>query len=333
VERLLAECEDRGNVKTRGAYEISYAPPLSFCYNKNYMDYKKILQRAVDLHVHVGPEIIPRKYTVPKLLQIERGKLRGLGVKNHFFPTISMNTSRTLNSTQPFVVNSITLNHYVGGFNKDAIRASAELSPRPIIVWFPTIHAENFLRQQKTEIPLEWIGVKPLATMKLRPANRIKGLSVWNEKHEISREVKMVLKTIKDYKAILATGHISWEESFVLVKYSMQEVGIHKVIITHPLYEKTDMPTDVQRELSELGAFVEHSFSMYTIDKIPIKRVVEQIKAVGAEHCILSSDVGQTFNKSPSEALEEFTRLLMGKGIEVKDIVKMLVENPNLLVC
>ena len=54
------------------------------------MDYRKILQQAIDLHIHIGPEIIPRKFTLPELVDYEKGKLRGVGVKNHFFPTIAM---------------------------------------------------------------------------------------------------------------------------------------------------------------------------------------------------------------------------------------------------
>lgn len=296
------------------------------------MDYQEILKQAIDLHIHIGPEIIPRKFLLSELLKYEEGKLKGVGVKNHFFPTIAMNTKDTLKQKRPFVINSVTLNHYVGGFNTDAIRASAELSPRPIIVWFPTIHAKNILKKQRFEIPTEWISSKLKKELKPRLSKDIKGLSVFDSKGEIKEEVKNVLDIIKECKAILATGHISWQESQVLVKFAIQKVGLEKVIITHPIYQKINMPIEIQKELVKIGAFVEYCFSMYSIDKIPIKQIADQIKKVGPKNCILSSDVGQTFIPSPSGALTEFIRLLSREGITNGEISTMLITNPEKLV-
>jgi len=294
------------------------------------MDYRKILQQAIDLHVHIGPEIIPRKFTLPELVDYEKGKLRGVGVKNHFFPTIAMEKPSAQDGS-PFVINSVVLNHYVGGFNPDIIRASAELSEKPIIVWFPTLHTEGFLQSQKFEIPEEWIDPKMRRRLKLRPTEKIKALSVFDN-GKISREVEMVLYSIKENGAILATGHLSWQESYELVKFAIEKIGVEKIIITHPIYQKIDMPIKIQKELAELGALIEHCYSMYSIDKISMDKIARQIKDVGADNCILSSDVGQTFSKSPSEALTDFISLLEQEGVTENEIKTMLIKNPARLV-
>lgn len=294
------------------------------------MDYRKILQQAVDLHIHIGPEIIPRKFTLPELVDYEKRKLRGVGVKNHFFPTIAMEKPLAQDGN-PFVINSVVLNHYVGGFNPDIIRASAELSEKPIIVWFPTLHTEKFLQSQKFEIPEEWIDLKMRERLKLRRTEKIKPLSVFDE-GKISKEVENVLYSLKENGAILATGHLSWQESYELVKFAVEKVGIEEVIITHPIYQKIDMPVDIQKDLAKLGAVIEHCYSMYSIDKIPMDRIARQIKDVGADNCILSSDVGQTFSKSPSESLAEFIFLLEREGVTESEIKTMLIQNPTRLV-
>ena len=58
------------------------------------LDMKKqlnnMITRAIDLHVHIGPEIIPRKYTAQSLADAERGKIAGCVLKNHFYPTAGM---------------------------------------------------------------------------------------------------------------------------------------------------------------------------------------------------------------------------------------------------
>jgi len=295
------------------------------------MNCQKIIKQAIDLHVHIGPEIIPRKFTLPGLIEYEKGKLKGIGVKNHFFPTAAMAKPSAKNGF-PFIVHSVVLNHYAGGFNQDIIRASSELSGRPIIVWFPTLHAEKFLRSQKFEIPEEWVDLKMRRKLKLRLTEGIKPLSIFSGNKAISEEAKGVLRAIKENNAILATGHLSWQESRELVKFAVKTSRIKKIIITHPIYQKINMPIEIQKELASLGAKIEHCYSMHSIDKIAISKIIGQIKKVGANNCILSSDAGQVFSKSPSESLVDFISLLNQKGITENEIKTMLIKNPARLV-
>lgn len=294
------------------------------------MNNQKILQQSIDLHVHIGPEIIPRKFTLPELLICEKGKLKGVGVKNHFFPTRAMNNSAD-DLTIPFVIYSVVLNNYIGGFNAAAVRASAELSPQPIIVWFPTLHAKNFLQRQQYEIPPEWIDPLRRKTMRLRPSKSLRSLTVFDAAGNLRKDVCEVLEVIKECNAILATGHLSWQESYALCKRATA-IGIKKIIITHPIYQPIDMPTNIQKQCTNMGAFIEQSFSMVAMDKIPIQSIAQQIKEVGAERCILTSDVGQTFSKNPSDALSEFMSLLYKEGLSEQEIKQMLIQNPAALV-
>lgn len=292
------------------------------------MDYQKILKQAIDLHVHIGPDIVPRRFNRGDLLSYEKGKLRGVAVKNHFFPTIA--TSVGKGKKDFLVIDSVVLNNYTGGFNPEIIRIAAELSKLPIIVWFPTLHAKNILAEQKFEIPQEWLGEKRI--LKPRLAKDIKVLGVFDDQGNISGEVRKVLWAIKDCQAVLATGHLSWPESLKLVEYAVFSVGLKKIIITHPIYQKINMPLDVQKRLASMGAFIEHCYSMHSIDKISIAEIVSQIKEVGVENCLLSSDVGQIFSKSPSEALTDFMSLLEKEGLAEEEIKIMLVDNPGRVI-
>lgn len=295
------------------------------------MDYKKLLQQSIDLHVHVGPEIVPRRFTVPALLKSEKNKLKGIAVKNHFFPAVAMGNKNIFEHKDPFIIYSVVLNNYLGGFNADIVRASAELSTRPIIVWFPTMHTDCFLKGQKFEIAQEWIAPALRKKMKLQLAKNVKKLTVLDRNNKVKEEVIKVLKIIKQYNAILATGHLSWKESRALVKQAAK-IGIKKIIVTHPIYHKIDMPTAVQKELAKLGAYMEHCLTMYSIDKISVQKIAKQIKEVGARNCILSSDVGQTFSPTPSEALKKFSQLLKKEKVSDREIRTMLITNPNELV-
>jgi len=295
--------------------------------------YQEILKQAIDLHVHIGPEMIPRKFTLPELINYEKSKLRGVGVKNHFFPTIAMSGLSTRDEEENLIViNSVVLNRYVGGFNPNIVRASAELSERPIIVWFPTLHTERFLQSQETEIPEEWIDPRLREKIKLRRSADIEPLSIFDDRNELTDEVKNIIGVVKENGAILATGHLAWQDSYELVKFASDEMGIKKIIVTHPIYQKIAMPISIQKKLAQRGALIEHCYSMYSIDKIPMRKIAEQIKEVGVDNCILSSDVGQIFSKSPSESLADFISLLLNEGVTKEEIKMMLIVNPGKLV-
>ncbi len=290
---------------------------------KNIRD---IIKQAIDIHVHIGPEIIPRKYTAQLFLDIEEEKLGGAVLKNHFYPTQPFINEIKIKS-RAMLFGGIVLNNYVGGLNDQAVYASSIISKQPIVVWFPTISAENFLNESKFEIPKEWINKKNFSAKK---SNEIEPVRVTTNGKLTPNAIK-VLSMIEQYNAVLATGHIAWEESVILINKAL-EMGIKKIVVTHPIYQRIDMPLKIQKKLAKQGCFIEHSYSMYSIDKIPINKIASQIKAVGFQSVILSSDVGQPFSPSPSKALYQFALLLNQEGISEDELFTMLVANPKNLL-
>jgi len=282
---------------------------------------KDIIKNAIDLHVHTGPDIMPRKYDLQSLIKAEEGKIGGFVTKRHFLPT----SGNSKIETELKIYDSVTLNNSVGGFNADAVRACAQISKKPLFVFGPTVHAEKFLRHQEYEIPPEWFGES--TEFVPRKASLVQGLVIWDENKKIKKEVLEVLEAIKEFNCILATGHITPEEAEALVREALN-LGIEKIILTHPVCPGMEMPISIQRELSVLGAYVEHCYTMYSIHKIPIKKIVAQIKEVGAMRCIVSSDVGQVFSASPSESLSLFYDLLIAEGITEAEMETMIVKNP-----
>lgn len=286
---------------------------------------KDIIRQAIDIHLHVGPEIIPRKYTAESFAMAEAGNIGGAVLKNHFYPTQPfVNAIRKKGSIQLF--GGIVLNNSVGGLNPEAVYSSAFLSEKPIMVWFPTINAENFLKKSAWEIAPEWVKKKGFVAQKAKDVNPV----IVSQKNKLTKGTLAVLQMIKKCNAVLATGHISWQES-MLVTNEAKKIGIKNIVITHPIYKRIDIPIDRQKELAKKGCFIEQSYSMYAIDKIPIDKIVKQIKNVGYESVILSSDVGQTFSPSPSDALYRFGRLLLTKGIKENELFTMMVKNPKKL--
>lgn len=284
---------------------------------------EEIVKQAIDLHLHIGPEIIPRRYTAASLAQQEKGRLSGAVLKNHFVSTIS--AAYEFSKPQLELYGGIVLNQSVGGLNSDAIRAAAQLSDKPIVVWLPTISASNFLNQSDYEIPPEWVNNPKFQA---RPAASIQGISLLNSDGALTVQATEVLRTVKDCGAVLATGHISAAETMAVATFAKQ-IGIRSVIITHPIYQRTKLTISQQKQVARLGCFLEQCFSMISIDNIDITEMTKQIQAIGPGSIVLSSDVGQLFSPSPSQALQQFAKLLVEQGIPLQWIRTMLVTNPR----
>ncbi|MCL4360566.1 DUF6282 family protein [Patescibacteria group bacterium] len=287
---------------------------------------QNIVRQSIDLHVHIGPEIVPRKFTVSQLVQAEKGSIGGFALKNHFWSTVPF--VREAQTKDIRLVGSVVLNSFVGGLNPDAIYAARTLTEVPFIVWFPTVSASQFLQSSAWEIAPEWID--PKVNVKVRKSQDIPGISVLSSDGTLTKQAAACLLAIKKAGAILATGHISWKEARSLTNRAFI-LGIKKIILTHPIYQKIAMPVAVQKTLAQKGAFVEFCYSMYSIDTIPIAAIVRDMRTIGPARCIVSSDVGQTFSPSPSRALTRFASLLQKEGISSEELSVMMVKNPRYL--
>jgi len=286
-----------------------------------------IIRKTIDLHVHVGPEVLPRKHNLLSLFENQKNKIRKICIKSHCYSTVSW--AKLVNETfnTDFFIGSVTLNNFVGGVNLDLLYADANITNAPFVVWLPTIHAENYLKKSEWEIRKEWVmdpDFKPRKSETIRPVKIF-------EEGRLTKDILGLLEYVRDSNCVLATGHISWQESESVVERALS-MGSRKVVVTHPIYQLIDMPIEVQKKLAKMGAYIEHSYAMHSIDKISYNEIVNQIKEVGPKHCILSSDVGQPFSPNPDAALSDFAASLIERGLTYDEIYQMLVDNPRQLV-
>jgi hypothetical protein len=292
-----------------------------------------------DLHVHVGPELLSRRYTVETLAEEAQREFFGFAAKNHFQPTTAW-TSRISHQYPIPMMGSITLNKGVGGINPEAVRAALSgLKADPLqmergkgrfIVWMPTIHAEaHLVHNRRKDILSDW----GCSVEYQRTYAEGEGLTVRDprNKNRISREAREVLKIVASEDLILATGHLSAGEVDMLVKEALT-IGVKRIILTHPFYQATDMPIEKQVELSQLrGVFIELAYANLSFDKIPIETYAELIRAAGAHRVILSSDLGQPNSEPVGSGWKNYRKLLAEQGISEKEMAQMSVENPHQL--
>ncbi len=286
---------------------------------------RSILRGGFDIHAHTGPGLFPRiADSFEASQQAAAYGMRGIVLKNHHSMSADRATLVGKIVPQIGVYGGVVLNRYVGGINPHAAEAAVRLGGK--IVWMPTQWAQHHLDVYGAP---EYHHMKHAAkaTGKALPA---KGVTVLDEKGELTPETQQVLEVIASANVALGTSHLSKEEIQKLVR-AAKGLGITKIVINHiTLNELWDWPIEEQKELIRDGALIEHVaiFCMKNRYLIAPEKVAEMIDAVGYESVVISSDCGQMKNPPPADALHLFLTQLLDAEMAPKALEYMIRTNP-----
>ena len=288
------------------------------------------LQGAYDVHVHVAPDVIARRIDDLDLAKefLEKG-LSGFILKSHYFPTAER--AQVVTKAVPGIraFGAITLNHSVGGLNPVAVELAGRSGCK--LVWMPTVDAANETAGRpggtNKKLPF-WAQIQlDLAATGINPPP----MTVIDDEGNLTPVALTCLELIKKYDMILATGHLGRREFFALVREARQ-MGLRKVVVTHAEVPSQSLTAAEQLELAELGALIEHCFTTMYTGKAPWEEVMNSIRVVGPERCLLSSDLGQSITPGVSEGFAMFSQKMLDGGFSVEEIRRMTVANPSALV-
>ena len=285
----------------------------------------KLLEGAVDLHVHPAPSPMPRRIDAGEAadLAAEAG-FRAVVMKSHHHSTVTDVLALESRGAMPNgvrVFGGIALNGPVGGLNPQAVDLTLKLGGR--IVWFPTIAAPQHIRHHAQHPDLKF----PKLSIHLQPERPV---DVVDEGGALRPEIYEILESIREADAILATGHMA-PDRITLVLEAAREVGVPRTLVNHPNFVVEASHEDARRWV-ELGAHIEHSLCMYdersTFYHWDLDTLVAWVEAVGPERSILGSDLGQMNNPLPTEAFQTIVGKLVDRGMPDDTIRRLVRDNP-----
>ena len=291
----------------------------SYSQNSVLKEKEDILKGAIDMHVHSSPDISDRSINDFELADLAENKgFKAIVIKNHVSSTAGRVELANIRSEKIKVFGGIALNKAVGGINPEAVEAMHKMSPEyGKIVWFPTLDADYYKQKLNHED---------------------EGLTIL-EDNKISFQTIEVLKIISRENLIMATGHLSPEEIFLIVPEA-KNYGVKKILITHAMAIAPGLSINQMSELVKEGVIIELSYLSFLSGEgndddptgLTIEEMADAIKQIGAKNFIISSDLGQVDNPLPPDGLEKFVNLLMGSGISRDDIILMIKTNPGRLL-
>ncbi len=286
---------------------------------------RQLVRGAFDTHVHINPDLIPRRISDLELAgRFAALEMSGFVLKSHYTCTAeraATTTASAQNGVQVF--GSLVLNHGVGGMNPVAVEIAARSGAR--IIWMPTVDAANEAREleglQNTKLPLWAVFQAELRQqgLGLEPVHVVR-------EGVVLPETIQVLQIIAKHNLVLATGHLGRDEIFAVVDAAFN-VGVKNIVITHPDYPTQNLSHQDQTALAERGALLERCVAPCYSGKIAFEKMFAAIRATGAAHSVLSTDLGQPKNLPVEDGLPLLADLLLEAGFTGSDIELMAVQN------
>ncbi len=268
------------------------------------------LEGAIDLHLHSAPDVDPRRYDDIELArEAGRAGLRAILIKNHQSSTVERAWLASKVAPEIRVFGGVVLNETVGGLNPAAVRLALQWGAKQ--VWMPTRSAQNHRARHE------------------QPG----GLTVLRADGQLRPEAEEILRLMAEGDAILGTAHLSPEEGVILM-HRARELGVKKILVTHPEWHITPYPLALQKELARRGVMFERCFVSTTHrgGQVAMESIAEAIAEVGAETTVLSTDSGQPDTPAPVECLAQYAERLLEMGFTAEQLRQMMCENPARLL-
>jgi hypothetical protein len=282
------------------------------------------IKGLIDFHTHAAPDIFGRAIDDDELAALAAARqMEAIVFKNHVTHTADRAWLARKHVPGIKVFGGITLNRAVGGLNPQAVEWMWRMQGAyGRVVWFPTFDADNHVRKG---------GTAP------------SGLRVVDERGRVLPEARAVLKICAAQRLVVQTGHASAEEALALIEAAREE-GCDRVVVTHAQFDVVDMSLAQMNRAAAMGGKMELcALLMLTgpdsplewmrhAPRIPLADTAARIKAVGAQHFVLGTDLGQTGNPTPADGLQMFVTGLLAQGITREQIETMGRETPGALL-
>lgn len=266
------------------------------------------LTGVIDLHIHAGPDVRPRKMDAVALARAAKAAgMRAVLLKSHH--TITADLAQIVEGVVGGirVFGGVTLNEAVGGLNPEAVRAAIALGAKEIFM--PTQSAAHQRRHD----------------------GKAGGITILDGAGRVRDEARRILDLVAEADVILGTCHLSPEEILILVRTARQ-AGVRKILVSHPELRVLAIPLAMQQEMVNEGAFFER-MHVHGNSVADWPGLAEIMRAVGIERTVLVTDLGRAdYAVDPIQGMDDFLDRLVEQGFSQAEIDLMARRTPARLL-
>ena len=268
---------------------------------------------AIDIHVHSNPDKVARVLDGLEAARYAREKgMRAIVLKSHWDPTAGLAMLARKAAPGIEVFGGLDLNLPVGGMNVHAVENMVQANGGfGRVVWMSTFDSEHQVRSSKAD----------------RPFVRV------SQNGALLPETKAVIAVIAKHGLVLASGHVSAAEALLMFEEG-HRVGVRAMVATHGMSTPTSLTVEQAKRANALGAFIE--FTGDTMQgpnaRERVDRIAADIRSIGVEYAIVSSDLGKGGAELPTEGFATLLEALRQKGFTNQELDRVSKGNPARLL-
>ena len=146
--------------------------------------------------------------------------------------------------------------------------------------------------------------------------------------------MREILDRLNGEPVVLATGHISKEEIFILHNYIADQGLKIRLLLTHVFFTVPNFTPEELKQLQTPWTWFEVAFATISplIKFRTAAEIAQGIKGVPGANWIMTSDSGQKKNPPAPKALGEFGAALMANGVSEDEVDAMARRRPKELL-
>lgn len=291
---------------------------------------RELVSGAYDVHLHVAPDVMKRRiddFTVAS--RFHSVGLAGFVLKSHYAPTAER-AEVVRHAEGAHALGAVTLNASVGGLNPIAVEIAGRSGAK--FVWLPTVDSRN----QRECHAADPEGATPPMWAQIQDELRADGMAadpvdVVDADGAVLDAARQVFRLVARHDMVLATGHLHTDEISTVIEAASEE-GVQRMVVTHPEFTSQRVDVQRQRDMAARGALMERCFTTPYTGKVDWDVWFHNIREVGPEHSVVSSDLGQPFNPPVEDGLALCADFLLDAGFSDDEIRVMTVHNSRWLV-
>ena len=274
----------------------------------------ELLRGVYDFHIHTAPDVSPRKCDDLELARrLKEAGMAGCVIKSHYADTAGRAAVLRTLFPELDIAGGIALNRSVGGINPQAAERTAQMGGR--MLWFPTLEGREYQRFRHGEDGTDFTPF----------------LTVFDQEGKLLPQVYEVLEVAASYRMVVGTGHLSAPEGMAVVQ-AAREKGVEHLVLTHADNPANQYTVEQQQQAVRMGAVVEHCYFTTYYKRTPAEEIARQIRAVGCQSVVLSTDFGQVNSPYSDEGMLGYIQCMLECGISQEELVQMTHDNPYRLL-
>lgn len=317
---------------------------------------RELLSGAIDIHVHPGPHLksSPRRLNPFDTAREARDAgMRAIVLKDVF--EMSNGTAWLVNQeVRDFqVFGGLMLNTVYGGMNPRAFKTAIHYGDGAKYLDFGAHSTYYQASKEGRYVEGKFVPLSELyPKFREEEIDRCIRIPVDEEPGPAPDEILSLLGT--NPQIYLDTGHVSPEEAMRLIDLK-NRYRYKRIVVSSSVVKVSTL--DQLREMARKGALIEFTFGAYTAaNMIPLTHyyvekeytsideglsggpqggigaVARSIRALGAKHCVMSTDFGRYALSTPVEGLRQFIACMLDLGITPEEVRTMVKTNPEKLL-